>query len=165
MLRSPGLLETARRTWGVRHIFAATLAGRFLRTINSAIWLFQHFFFNFPSKIIVQVYCCHTISKHVVHHYHAPFRCGRFASIKDGQVERRDNDAVCQLGHMLWLWYVSPPPLSSNSAGIHARFYSMQNNMCHRIDVSPRSITAFKRVTDMECFLYFITHLLIKYFL
>lgn len=40
MLRSPGLLETARRTWGVRHIFAATLAGRFLRTINSAIWLF-----------------------------------------------------------------------------------------------------------------------------
>ena len=38
----------------------------------------------------------------------------------------------------------------------------MQNNMCHRIDVSPRSITAFKRVTDMECFLYFITHLLIK---
>lgn len=37
----------------------------------------------------------------------------------------------------------------------------MQNNMCHRIDVSPRSITAFKRVTDMECFLYFITHLLI----
>lgn len=112
MLRSPGLLETARRTWGVRHIFAATLAGRFLRTINSAIWLFFNntFFSTLPSKIIVQVYCCHTISKHVVHHYHAPFRCGRFASIKDGQVERRDNDAVCQLGHMLWLWYVSPPP-------------------------------------------------------
>lgn len=97
--RAPHLCCHTRRSLSAHNKFSDLAFFRF----------FQHFFFNFPSKIIVQVYCCHTISKHVVHHYHAPFRCGRFASIKDGQVERRDNDAVCQLGHMLWLWYVSPP--------------------------------------------------------
>ena len=57
MLRSPGLLETARRTWGVRHIFAATLAGRFLRTINfSDLAFFSTLFFQtLQSRIIVQV--------------------------------------------------------------------------------------------------------------